>query len=446
MKNYYTNFHTLLRNESWASLKEELTKLDVPAIVTLIERSNELQSTILFRFLPREKAKYVFQELDPNKQRRIIDGLAQHATLLTNLMNDIEPDDRTALFEELTGKVSQQLMQLMSRENMQITTQLLGYPEESIGRLMTPKYVAVKSHFTVKETLQHIRRFGNDSETLGVVYLVDKNWHLLNDLRIRDILLANPEDKVEDLTKHDLVVLSAFDDQETAIQVFQDYDRIALPVVDSSNILLGIVTVDDILDVAEEEQTEDFHRFAGVKDAIINPLHASISFIYKKRIGWLFALVLMNVFSGYAMSRFDTVIESMVSLVFFLPLLIDSGGNAGSQSATLMIRSLGKGDVRGRDWVRLLSKELAVALLLGLTMAVGVSVVASWRAPDIIPVVSLTMVLIVVVGSVVGMLLPFVFTRLKLDPATASAPLITTICDISGVLIYFSMAKLYFGM
>jgi magnesium transporter len=259
-------------------------------------------------------------------------------------------------------------------------------------------------------------------------------------------LLADPDDKIDDLTKHELIVLSAFDDQETAVHVFKDYNRVALPVVDSSNTLLGIVTVDDILDVAEEEQTEDFHRFVGVKDAIINPVQASVSFIYKKRIGWLMALVLMNIFSGYAMSRFDTVIESMVSLVFFLPLLIDSGGNAGSQSATLMIRSLGKGDVRGRDWVRLLSKELAVALLLGLTMAVGVSVVASWRAPDIIPVVSLTMVLIVVVGSVVGMLLPFVFTRLKLDPATASAPLITTICDISGVLIYFSMAKLYFGM
>ena len=446
MTKIYTNFYTLIKDEAWTSLKEELTKLDVPATVTLIERSNELQSTILFRFLPREKAKLVFQELDSQKQKKIIDGLAEHATLLTNLMNDMEPDDRAALFEELTGKVAQQLMQLMSQENRQQTTQLLGYPEDSIGRMMTPRYVAVKSHFTVKETLQHIRRFGNDAETLGVVYVVDKQWQLVNDLRIRDILLADPEDKIEDLTKHKLIVLSAYDDQETAIQVFRDYNRVALPVVDSSNTLLGIVTVDDILDVVEEEQTEDFHRFVGVKDAIINPIQATVSFIYKKRIGWLLALVLMNIFSGYAMSRFETVIESMVSLVFFLPLLIDSGGNAGSQSATLMIRSLGKGDVRGKDWLYLLGKELIVALLLGLTMAVGVSVVASWRAPDIIPVLSLTMVLIVIVGSVMGMLLPFIFTRLKLDPATASAPLITTICDISGVLIYFSMAKMYFGL
>lgn len=445
MKITRENFYTLIKNEEWTALKEELTKLDVLTIIDLIERSNDLHSTIIFRFLPMEKAQYVLHALDSGRRKKIIDGLALHATLLTNLMNNMEPDDRTALFEELPGKAAQQLMQLLSQENRQQTTQLLGYPEDSIGRLMTPRYVALKSHFTVKETLQHIRNFGKDAETLGVIYVVDNEWRLVNDLRIRDILLANPEDKIEDLTKHKLVVLNALDDQEAAVQFFKDYDRIALPVVDSSNTLLGIVTVDDILDVADEEQTEDFHRFVGVKDAIINPLQASISFIYKKRIGWLLALVFMNVFSGYAMSRFESVIETMVSLVFFLPLLIDSGGNAGSQSATLMIRSLGKGDVRGRDWLYLLGKEFAVALLLGLSMAVSVSIVASWRAPDIIPIVALTMVIIVIVGSIVGMLLPFIFTRLKLDPATASAPLITTICDISGVIIYFSMAKVYFG-
>ena len=439
-------FHRLIKEESWTALKAELAKLDVPGIVNLIDRSNELQSTILFRFLPREEAKEVFQELHHRKQGEIIDGLASHATHLSNLMNDMEPDNRTALFEELPGKVAQQLMQLLSMENLQQTIQLLGYPEESIGRLMTPKYVAVKSHFTVADTLQHIRRFGKDAETLGVVYVVDRQWQLIDDLRIRDVLLADPDDKISDLIGDSPVVLSAFDDQETAIQVFQDYNRVALPVVDSSNTLLGIVTVDDILDVAEEEQTEDFQRFAAVQDAIISPLQATISFLYKKRIGWLMALVAMNVFSGYAMSRFESVIEGMVSLIFFLPLLIDSGGNAGSQSATLMIRALAKGDVRGRDWAFLLGKELVVSLLLGVTMALGVSIVATWRAPDIIPVVSLTMVLIVMVGSMIGMLLPFIFTRLKLDPATASAPLITSIADISGVLIYFSLATHILGL
>jgi magnesium transporter len=446
MTKTHTNFHALVKEEAWTSLKAELSKLDVPAIVTLIERSNELQSTILFRFLPREEAKNVFRELHPRKQKEIIDGLAHHATLLTNLMNDMDPDDRTALFEELPGKVAQQLMQLLSVENLQQTTRLLGYPEESIGRLMTPRYVAVKSHFTVAETLQHIRRFGEKAETLNVVYVVDKQWQLVNDLKLRDILLAKPDEKIEDLLEHKPVVLSAFDDQETAVQVFKDYNRVALPVVDSSNTLLGIVTVDDIFDVAEEEQTEDFQRFAAVQDAIISPLQATISFLYKKRIVWLMALVVVNIFSGAAIAHYEDLIQSVVSLIFFLPLIIASSGNAGSQSATLMIRAMAMGDVHTRDWVRLLGKEFLVSLLLGLTMAAGVSIVAGWRAPDIMPVIALSMVVSVMVGSMLGMLLPFIFTRLKLDPATASAPLITSIADISGVLIYFSMAKWFLGL
>lgn len=440
------NFQRLIKERAWTSLKTELTKLDVPDITYLIEHSNPFQSIIFFRLLPGGEATEVFSELHPDKQVEIIDGLAYHASRLTDLMNDMNPDDRTSLFEELPGKVAQQLMQLLSTENLKKTTQLLGYPEESIGRLMTPQYVAVKSHFTVAETLQHIRRFGKEAETLEVVYVVNQHWRLIADLPIRDILLAGQDEKIEDLIDHKVMVLNAFDDQETAIQVFKDYNRVALPVVDSTNTLLGIVTIDDIFDVAEEEDTEDFHKFGAVQDAIINPVLATVSFLYKKRVGWLMVLVFMNVFSGYAMSRFENVIETVVALVFFLPLLIDGGGNAGSQSATLMIRALAMGDVRRQDWIRLLSKEFTVSLMLGITMAAGVSLIASFRAPDIIPVVAITMVATVMVGSVIGMMLPLIFTRLKLDPATASAPMITTIADIMGVLIYFSMAKWFFGL
>ncbi len=440
------NFQRLIKERAWTTLKTELTKLDVPDITYLIEHSNPFQSIIFFRLLPGGEATEVFSELHPDKQVEIIDGLAYHASRLTDLMNDMNPDDRTSLFEELPGKVAQQLMQLLSTENLKKTTQLLGYPEESIGRLMTPQYVAVKSHFTVAETLQHIRRFGKEAETLEVVYVVNQHWRLIADLPIRDILLAGQDEKIEDLIDHKVMALNAFDDQETAIQVFKDYNRVALPVVDSTNTLLGIVTIDDIFDVAEEEDTEDFHKFGAVQDAIINPVLATVSFLYKKRVGWLMVLVFMNVFSGYAMSRFENVIETVVALVFFLPLLIDGGGNAGSQSATLMIRALAMGDVRRQDWIRLLSKEFTVSLMLGITMAAGVSLIASFRAPDIIPVVAITMVATVMVGSVIGMMLPLIFTRLKLDPATASAPMITTIADIMGVLIYFSMAKWFFGL
>lgn len=441
-----TQFRKLIKEQSWSILQEKLLSLDNPSIVFLIEHSREFNSAVLFRFLPREKAKDVFQELSPIKQGEIISDLANNAKKVADLMNDMDPDDRTAFFEELPGQVAQRFMQMLSPENRSIAIQLLGYPEDSIGRLMTPKYVAVKSFFTVEETLQHVRKFGRDAETLDVIYVVDYEWKLIDDILIRDVLISGSDVRIENLIGEKCLSLSAYDDQEKAIRIFKDYNRTALPVIDTGGTLLGIVTIDDIFDVAEEEETEDFHKFGAVEDAKINPLHASVSFLYKKRIVWLMALVFVNIFSGAAISRFEHLIESVVALVFFLPLLIDSAGNAGSQSATLIIRALAVGDVQRRDWVRLLGKEFVVALVLGVSMAAGVSLVASWRSPDIVPVVALTMVLAVVVGSMVGMLLPFVFTRFKLDPATASAPLITSIADISGVLIYFSIAKWYLGL
>ena len=321
-----------------------------------------------------------------------------------------------------------------------IATRLLGYPEDSIGRLMTPEFVAVKPEYTVTEALNHIREYGRDSETLNLIYVIDDNWRLIDDIRIREILLAKPDQQIKDLMDEHFVALNAQDDQESAIRVFQDQDRVALPVIDSEGLLLGIVTIDDVMDVVEEETTEDFHKFGSVQGAVVNPLKAGIGFLYKKRIVWLIALVFMNVFSGAILANFEVVIGQFVALVFFLPLLIDSGGNAGAQSATLMIRSLAVGDVEMSDWFKLIGKEFFVSLLLGITMAVGVSLVASIRAPEIMLIVASTMILTVIAGSMIGLLLPFIFTKLKIDPATASAPLVTSLADIIGVVIYFSIA------
>lgn len=436
----------LIKQKEWKALRNAIHEYDTIEIVDIIERSNEFESIVLFRFLGREQSKDVFQELSFDKQEEIIEGLAQHASRVADLLNDMEPDDRTAFLEELQGNITQRLMQLLSPENRETAKKLLGYPEDSIGRLMTPEYVAVKPHFTVRQTIDHIRQFGHDSETLNVIYVVDNNWKLIDDIRMREIILASPEQKIEDLIDRKFVSLSAFDDQETAVAVFKDHNRVALPVVDTDGVLLGILTVDDIFDIAEEEDTEDFHKFGAVTDAIVSPLQATIGHLYKKRIFWLTALVFVNVFSGAVIASFENVLESMISLVFFLPLLIDSGGNAGSQSATLMIRAMAMGDVQPKDWIKLLGKELLVSLLLGITMAIGVSMVASFRAPEIILVLAITMTLVVVVGSVVGMLLPFIFTKLKIDPATASAPLITTISDITGVFIYFTVASKILGL
>lgn len=436
----------LIENRNWRQLKQELQELDNIQISELIEElPDDSDYIILFRLLGRDQAKEVFQLLSYEKQESIIEALIQNKQVLSNLLNDIDPDDRTALFEELPGKIVQRLLQHLNVKERAIALQLLGYPEDSVGRLMTPEYIAVKSHYTVAEALDHIRRYAKDSETLNVFYVVDKDWKLLDDLKIQDLILASPDQKISDLMDHKYVSLNAYDDQETAVEVFQDYDRVALPVVNNEGVLLGIVTVDDIMDVAQEESTEDFHKFGSLHTAITNPLKTSILFIYKTRIMWLFTLVFFNVFSGAAISTFEEVIQSVTKLVFFLPLLIASGGNAGSQSATIMVRALALGDVNVKDLGKVIMREILTALLLGITMALGVSLVASLRAPDLILVVSLTMVLIVLTGSLVGLLLPFIFTRLRLDPATASAPLVTSIADVLGVIIYFSIAKWYFG-
>lgn len=435
-----------IRKKEWKALRTAMHELDYLQLAEAINRGSEFESVVLFRFLSREQAKEVFQELSHEKQEDIVEGLAQHASRVADLLNDMEPDDRTSLLEELPGKVTQRLMQLLTPENRKTATQLLGYPEESIGRLMTPEYVAVKPHFTVEETLTHIREYGHDSETLNVIYVVDNNWRLIDDIRIREIILASPQQRISELIDYKFVSLNAFDDQETAVSVFKDHDRVALPVSDSDGTLLGMVTIDDVFDVAEEEETEDFHKFGAVQDAIISPLQATVSFLYKKRVLWLIALVFVSVFSGAIIKSFEDVLAKTLSLVFFLPLLIDSGGNAGSQSATLMIRALAMGDVQIKDWTKLLGKEFFVSLLLGLTMALGVSLVSTFRAPEIMLVLAITMTLIVIVGSLIGMLLPFIFTKLKIDPATASAPLITSMADILGVFIYFTVASKVLGI
>ena len=440
------DLYRLIKKKEWKSLRNVIRELDHVELAEVIDRGSEFESVVLFRFLAREQAKKVFQELSHEKQESIVEGLAQHASRTVELLNDMEPDDRTAFLEELPGKVTQRLMQLLTPDNRKIATRLLGYPDESIGRLMTPEYVAVKPYFTVADTLSHIRQYGHDSETLNVIYIVDDNWRLIDEIRIREVILASPQQRMSDIIDGKFVSLNAFDDQETAVGIFKDHDRVALPVIDTDGTLLGIVTFDDVFDVAEEEQTEDFHKFGALQNAIINPLQAGIYQLFKQRVFWLIALVFVNIFSGIVIQSYENVLAKALSLVFFLPLLIDSGGNAGSQAATLTIRALAVGNVQAKDWFKLLGKEFLVSLSLGITMALGVSLVASIRAPELIFVLAITMTLVVVMGSLIGMLLPFIFTKLKVDPAAASAPLITSISDILGVLIYFSVASNLLGM
>lgn len=440
-----TDFKDLLDKKDWTAVTHRLDDMDPIEISHAMEDVLDDDQTLLFMLLRRNQAKEVFQHLPHARQAQIIEDLAQNIERKTNLLNDIEPDDRTAFFEDLPGETIQGLIQTLSPKERDISLRLLGYPKDSIGRLMTPEYVAIRPENTIDQAFHNIRKHGRDSETLNVIYIVDHEGKLVDDIRIRELILAAPGQKVEELMDRRFTALNAMDDQETAIKTFMDYDRVAMPVVNGEGVLLGIVTIDDILDIAEEETTEDFHKFGAFQAAISDPVKERIFSLYKNRVVWLVALVFMNIFSGAALASFEYTIQAVVSLVFFLPLLIDSGGNAGSQSATLMIRSLAMGDVKATDWYKMIGKEVLVSLLLGITMAAAVSAVAWYRAPEIVAVVAVTMVITVMIGSLIGMMLPFLFTKLKLDPATASAPLITSISDICGVLVYFSIAAWYFG-
>jgi magnesium transporter len=443
----------LLDARAWKGLKQELQVLDPVQLSEIIGNFQEQERIVLFRLVPHDLATDTFQLLSPGDQEAIIEELAANARKLAALLNDLDPDDRTALFEELPGQVSQRLMQMLSAEERQIATHLLGYPEDSIGRLMTPEFVAVRPQYTIHKTLEHIRRFGQDSETLDVIYVVDDHWKLVDELRIKEILLASPEQSIAELCDGRFVALSVDADQEVAVKTFRDYDRVALPVTDTDGTLLGIVTVDDVMDVVEEEHTEDFHKFGGTEELDVSYTRTPLLEMVKKRAGWLVILFLGEMLTASAMGYFDDAISKAVVLALFLPLIISSGGNSGSQAASLIIRSLALDELKVKNWWYVLRKELLSGLLLGATLGViGFVRIVIWQQcglydygehwPWIGLCIAISLICIVMWGTLSGSMVPLLLKRIGLDPATASAPFVATLVDVTGVVIYFSVAAL----
>jgi magnesium transporter len=434
----------LIAARDWQGVRDALDDAPPAEVADLILHLRKQDRVLLFRALPREVAADAFAHLDLQQQDLLLRDLSDEET--RTLLAELSPDDRTHVLEELPGQATQRLLNLLSGDDLEEARWLLGYPEDSVGRLMTPDYVAVRPDWTVGQAMRHIRAHGRDSETLNRIFVVDDSWRLLDDVELRQLVMADLQASVSEIMDHRVASISAFEPREEAVTAIRRYGQFVLPVVDSVGVLVGIVTVDDVLTVAEEETTEDFHRVASVGPLRTSLREAPIRLLYRARVGWLLALVFVNLLSGAGIAAFEETLEAALALVFFLPLLIGSGGNAGAQASTLMVRAMATGDVQARDWLSMLFKELAVALLLGCTMAAGVALVAFWRAPEVLLVATSTMVIIVLWGSVLGMSLPFLLTRFRLDPATASAPLITSLADISGVLIYFSIASWYLGI
>ena len=440
----------LIARRSFLPLKEVLVDLTPPEIADFIEDIEAEDRAIVFRLLPRDLAADVFEYLEFEIQEAMLKSLGQGE--VAAILNEMAADDRTVLLEELPANATKQLLTLLSPQERAVATQLLGYPEYSIGRLMTPDYIAVRENWTVGQVFEFIRKHGKDSETLLVLYVVDERGKLIDDIRIRKFLLAPPETKVEELMDASLVSLNAVDEQEKAIEVFREYDREALPVVDSGGILIGVVTIDDVLDVVEEEATEDIQKIGGV-EALDEPyINTPIPRLVKKRAGWLVVLFLGEMLTTTAMAFFEDELKRAIVLVTFIPLIVSSGGNSGSQASTLVIRAMALGEITLRDWWRVMKREILSGLALGLILgAIGFLRVEVWstfsdiyggHATLIGITIGCTLVGIVMLGTLVGSMLPLILRKLGLDPATSSAPFVATLVDVSGLIIYFVMATL----
>ena len=434
-------------------LKQRLRSGEIPDVAEAIDRLPAEQEAVAFRLLDRERAFEVFEHLSFDAQEHLLHTLSDADAAV--VLEEMSADDRTALLEELPGKVTVRLINLLSAEERATALQLLGYPEDSIGRLMTPDYVRVKPAWTVAEALAHVRVYGEDSETLNVVYVTGPGGLLIDDLRIRQLLTVDPETRIESLMDRAFVALNVLDDQETAVATFRRHDRSALPVVDGAGVLVGIVTVDDVLDVQEREATEDIQMLGGVH-ALDDPyLQVPVWTMVRKRGVWLVILLFGGMLTAEAMAFYEDELASAVVLAIFLPLIIASGGNSGAQAATLITRALALDEVRLGDWWRVMRRELASGFLLGLVLGVlGSARIAVWALafgaygehwPLVMLTVGVSLVGVVIWGSLSGSLLPLLLKRLGADPATSSAPFIATLVDVTGIVIFFSIATWFLG-
>jgi magnesium transporter len=440
---------TLSKNDMHL-LKEFLDEQNISDVVELVNEFPENEATIIDN-MTVHRAVSVFKILDINQQKDIIKELPARKT--AKILNELPPDDRTDFLEELPKAAIRDLIKLLDPEERKITLSLLGYPEDSVGRLMTPDYVYVYAHYTVAEVLNNIRKYGKKYETIDVIYIIDENGCLVDDIRIRDVLIEQPEAIIKDIIDGRYVALNVYEDQEHASQVFKMNNRTALPVVDDNDVLLGIVTIDDILWVTNEEFSEDMQKMGGT-EALNEPyLDISLSKLFKKRITWLVILFLGEMFTATAMGYFEGEIQKAVVLALFIPLILSSGGNSGSQASTLIIQAMSIGEITVADWWRILRRELSSGLLLGSVLGlIGFFRIMIWHFinpgyyglhPILVAItIGFTLLGVVIWGTIAGSMLPIVLKKLGADPAVSSAPFVATLVDVTALVIYFSVALL----
>ncbi|MBI3757768.1 MAG: magnesium transporter [Deltaproteobacteria bacterium] len=439
-----------VREGDFAGVRDQLDHLPPSTLANVINDAPVADQALLFRCLSRPVATTTFEYLPREQQQKLLKSMANEE--VAEILNHMADDDRTLLLEELPATATKQLLELLSEKERMVALQLLGYPERSVGRLMTPHYIAVHPRWSVQQVLAYVREHGKDSETLTMVYVINEHGLLVDDIRIRSFLLAPLTDTVSDLMDNQFIALKASDTQEEAVSVFRQADLPALPVTDTDGVLIGIVTSDDVFDVAEREATRAIQKIGG-SEALEEPyMQISLREMVRKRAGWLVILFLGEMLTATAMGFFEKEIERAVVLALFVPLIISSGGNSGSQASTLVIRALALGEVTVREWWRVMRREVFSGLALGTILGgIGFLRISLWSmfsdlyGPHWLLValtVGVALVGIVLWGTLSGSMLPFILRRLGFDPATSSAPFVATLVDVTGLVIYFSVAML----
>ena len=444
-------FEETIASENKLEIKELLNNQNISDVADLIYDNEDYESQIIAH-LSIHRAAGVFKILDFSVQKRIIKDLPVFKS--AELLNELPADDRVAFLEELPNAAVRELIKTLDPEERKITLELLGYPENSVGRLMNPDYVYVYEYNTVKEVIETIRRYGINSETVDVIYVINENGELLDDLRIRDIILSSPDVKVSELMDGRFISLNVNEDQESASEVFKMNNRVALAVIDDNNLLLGIVTIDDVLWITQEEFSEDIQKIGGT-EALEEPyLDINIFKLVKKRVSWLVILFLGEMLTATAMQYFEAEIEAATVLALFIPLIMSSGGNSGSQASTLIIQAMALKELSINDWWRVMRRELITGAMLGVILgSIGLVRIALWQQLHIYDygvhwkligaTIFFSLMGIVLWGSLMGSMLPIILKRLKLDPATSSAPFVATLVDVTGIVIYFSVAYFF---
>jgi magnesium transporter len=410
------------------------------------------EQTITFLLLPGELKGEVFAYLDEPTQETILQSLGSRE--IAEVLQSMPPDDRTQVFSNFPDTLIKGAVNLLPERERKVALSLIGYEEGSVGRMMTPYYIQVKKHWTVEQTLRHIKRVGKKAETLNFVYVVDDDFKLIDDIHIGKVLMAEESQSIESLMDYHYINLTTTQNKEDAIELFEKYDRAALPVVSENGVLVGIVTFDDVLDVMEKRDTEDIQKFGGLEALDLPYTQTPIGEMVKKRAGWLIILFISEMLTASAMGYFQAEIEKAVVLALFIPLIISSGGNSGSQAATLIIRAMALKELTLKDWWYVMKREILSGVLLGSILGlIGFIRILIWQETHFYNYgvhwlyvgvsVGVSLIFIVLWGTLSGSMIPFALKKLRLDPATSSAPFVATLVDVTGIIIYFMIAALF---